>query len=757
MLWKLLDATYKKNPTRVVLFARNKNREPKVFEIPYSPYFYIMKDRMKVAKRMQVKIEDTDTKGIKGEDLIKIVASHPKEIPHLRNKFREVGVITFEANVRFVERFLIDKGITTSFDDNLVPKSFQDYKYKVGFIDIEVYSETFPEEHNVPIISIAYKDEENSIVWCSKKVSLESHFEIRSFSEEIAMLKDFLQFFKENCPDILVSFSSFDIWYLLGRMDKKEIDISELSPLKMVSYRKETKEGRIYGVQYVDYRELYGKIFDPPFWTLDYIAKKELGYGKLECDVFKDWKDLPSKVVQYNIRDVEILYELEKKLHLIEYYLVPLRDLTGLSFMDCLSASKIGFNLHLRKAKEKGIAFWTYSHQPLRPYSGAYVFAETGLYKNVLQFDWKELYPSIMETFHISIDTKIPHYSEYPKVCLDSVCFRTDIPGITNEVMKEPRKIRKKYKELYSKTGDIKFYWLSFVYKQIVNSNYGLYGYRRVTKEGVVASFLYDPEIAEAITLLGKEVLKELIRYNTEKGRQVVYGDTDSVFVISDEDPENLRREMEEWIAKYLKHKYGVDSKLYLAFERKLDKLLVIAKKRYVAVLEDGTKIFKGLEIVRRDTSDYTTETLSHFVDLILEGKDFKELSEFISREEQRIRRKEIDIMRLAIRCKCQKKHYRTLTENYKALLTANANGISISSGERFYKLYIRPIRVDINNKGYFISNVIGIRDKDDLISLRNISLDYKKIASANLAPLRNLLRRLTAKSLIKCTLDMFM
>jgi len=472
--------------------------------------------------------------------------------------------------------------------------------------------------------------------------------------------------------------------------------------------------------------------------------------------VYKDWNDLPSKVVQYNIRDVEILYELEKKLRLIEYYLVPLRDLTGLPFMDCLSASQIGFNLHLRKGKEKGIAFWTYSHEPLRPYSGAYVFAETGLYRNVLQFDWKELYPSIMETFHISIDTKTTHYSNYPKVCIDSVCFRTDIPGITNEVMREPRKIRRKYKELYAQTGDMKFYWLSFVYKQIVNSNYGLYGYRKVTKEGVVASFLYDPEIAEAITLLGKEVLKELIRYNTEKGRQVVYGDTDSVFVISDGDPEKLRKEMEEWIAKYLKEKYGVDSKLYLAFERKLDKLLVIAKKRYVAVLEDGTKIFKGLEIVRRDTSDYTTETLSRFVDMILEGKDFKELSEFILQEEQRIRRKEYDIMKLAIRCRCQKKYYRTLTENYKALLTANAKGIPISSGERFYKLYIRPIRVEINNKGYFISNVIGIRDKDDLINLRNISLDYKKIASANLAPLRNLLRRLTAKSLIKCTLDMF-
>jgi len=716
-----------------------------------------MKARREQASQMDFKTEDTQTKGIKGEELVKVLASYPKEIPRIRKQLEEHGILTFEANVRFVERFLIDKGITTSFDDDLVPKLFEDYKYKIGYIDIEIHSEIFPEEHNVPIISIAYKDDEHSIVWCKRRISLESSFEIRTFKKERKMLLDFVRFFKENCPDILVSFSSFDIWYLLGRMNKKAIDISELSPIGITTYKRESKEGRIYGVQYVDYRELYGKIFDPPFWTLDYIAKKELGYGKLECDVYKDWNDLPSKVVQYNIRDVEILYELEQKLKLIEYYLVPLRDLTGLPFMDCLSASRIGFNLHLRKGKEKGIAFWSYSHEPLRPYSGAYVFAETGLYKNVLQFDWKELYPSIMETFHISIDTKTTHHSKYPKVCLNSVCFRTDIPGITNEVMEEPRKIRRKYKELYAQTGDMKFYWLSFVYKQIVNSNYGLYGYRKVTKEGVIASFLYDPEIAESITLLGKEVLKELIRYNTEKGRQVVYGDTDSVFVISEEDPEKLRKEMEEWIAKYLKDKYGVDSKLYLAFERKLDKLLVIAKKRYVAVLEDGTKIFKGLEIVRRDTSDYTTETLSHFVDMILEGKDFKELSEFIFQEEQRIRKKEYDIMKLAIRCRCQKKYYRTLTENYKALLTANAKGIPISSGERFYKLYIRPIRVEINNKGYFISNVIGIRDKDDLINLRNISLDYKKIASANLAPLRNLLRRLTAKSLIKCTLDMFM
>ena len=96
MLWKLLDATYKKNPTRVILFARNRKREPRIFEIPYSPYFFIMKDRRNVAERIGVRISETDIKGIKGEELIKILASYPKEVPVLKRKFQEIGVITFE-------------------------------------------------------------------------------------------------------------------------------------------------------------------------------------------------------------------------------------------------------------------------------------------------------------------------------------------------------------------------------------------------------------------------------------------------------------------------------------------------------------------------------------------------------------------------------------------------------------------------------------------------------------------------------------
>ena len=100
------------------------------------------------------------------------------------------------------------------------------------------------------------------------------------------------------------------------------------------------------GISIIDYLDLYRKFTykAQESYRLDHIANVELGQKKLDHSEFETFKDFYTKnwqkFIEYNIKDVELVDQLEDKMRLIELCLTMAYDAkvnyTDVFFQVCL-------------------------------------------------------------------------------------------------------------------------------------------------------------------------------------------------------------------------------------------------------------------------------------------------------------------------------------------------------------------------------------------------------------------------------------
>ena len=188
--------------------------------------------------------------------------------------------------------------------------------------------------------------------------------------DEYTLLKTFLEWWQDNCPDVITGWNSalFDIPYLLARTERilGEGEHKKFSPFELVNKRKvrfaagrEMTAFEITGVAQLDYLDLYKKFtyVTRESYKLDFIAETELGKNKLESgfDTFKefyegDW----NRFVEYNIIDTVIVDELEDKMKLIELALTMAYD-AKCNYNDVFSAVRTWDSLLYNHLWEKNI------------------------------------------------------------------------------------------------------------------------------------------------------------------------------------------------------------------------------------------------------------------------------------------------------------------------------------------------------------------------------------------------------------------
>jgi DNA polymerase elongation subunit (family B) len=281
------------------------------FSIPYKRYGYLLDSKGKYNT-----IDDKKAKK---------VTSWSKDD-------EKAGMI-YESDVSPVTRTLIDM----YYDTDEISTN-----HNIIFLDIEVESKNgFPHsdvaENTITAISMWSSNTKKYYVFIldfDNKIKTlhstkEKEFYISKTEKEL--LNDFFSIYSKLNATIIVGWNSydFDIPYLynrsvkvLGRDGYGELYADKLSPISIVDYNgNRINSFVIAGVNHLDLMELY-KYFTynvEPAYTLDFICKKELGYGKIEYDGSLDdlYTNDINKFIEYNINDVQLLVELDKKLDFI--------------------------------------------------------------------------------------------------------------------------------------------------------------------------------------------------------------------------------------------------------------------------------------------------------------------------------------------------------------------------------------------------------------------------------------------------------
>ncbi len=580
----------------------------------------------------------------------------------LQNK----GIQMFESDIRPADRYLMERFINGSIEiigqsrlegentiwtnPQLKPSNFIP-KLKWLSIDIEtepikqsgenglLYSiaayGTFDKEDIKKVFVLNLENKEEII----RSVPGIKNAEIEYKSSEKDLILSFLQLVKKWDPDVIIGWHviGFDLKFLadkcrtlhipfvLGRGTKNTTVIERQRGMFSTEI-----EGRVVIDGPQTLRSAYFKFDD---YKLETVAQEILGRGKdispaedkLKEIVWRFNNDKPA-LAKYNLEDCILVTEIYQKTGVIEQ-LKTRSHITGLP-IDRVNMSVAAFDhLMLPAIHRKGrVAYDTDDVMQGQHAAGGHVFtSKPGLYHHVVVLDFKSLYPTIIRTFfidplslHEAIRLKHSDISQKNLVTTPSghIFSRSNhiLPDFLTNMMTQ--------RELAKRDHNSN---LSQAIKILMNSFYGVMG--------TTGCRFYHPDLPSAITGTGQWILKSTASFLRDKGYNVIYGDTDSVFVCLKEDefpnPASSGGKLQNWVNEYflrkIKDEFKVESKLEIEFEKYYPKFFLPAmrstkegaRKRYAGYMENGEIDFKGLEVVRSDWTElakiFQTELFERF------------------------------------------------------------------------------------------------------------------------------------------------
>lgn len=374
---------------------------------------------------------------------------------------------------------------------------------------------------------------------------------IISCKSEKVLLSKFLDKWEEIDPTIAVGFNSdfFDIPYLYYRI-KKVLgdDVYRLSPIGKIDENPYQPESpiKIGLVNCLDFMLLFKKYImkEEPSYKLGDIGTKYAKLGKIEYNGSLDrlFKDDPNKFIEYNLRDVEIIEALEDKLKFIQltilishlchtpyesiYYNTALNEgaiLTYLKRKNIVAPNKptttnpsireleVGDHVihqrgtptiegYIYSIEKHNVVIKTLSNQYIQrnlktvkkkdSYAGGYLLDITpGVYNWLSDFDYSSLYPSIIRSLNLSIETLIGRI-KIPNQNYNTWCSLIELQEMNpDEILTIERFNKKTYTITEGKTTVKKLFNLIKENKYIISANGTIYD---SDKKSIVAEILSD-------------------------------------------------------------------------------------------------------------------------------------------------------------------------------------------------------------------------------------------------------------------------
>jgi len=623
---------------------------------------------------------------LEGAPAREVQVAIPSDVPPLREALRADGIVCHEADIPFVTRYLIDRGIRAALrlegawrpgrriqriyeDAQLLPDTVTP-PLRVLSLDIE----TDPRAEQVWAFALFGRfphggriAEVHAVRPAGRGIAPDTVetgagaapcFYHRDEPELLRALRRRLE---EIDPDVLTGWNvvGFDLLVLETAFRRHGIPFflgrAEL-PCRIRPAREPwaTSRATVPGRAVLDGLDLLrGAFVRLDDYSLETAARTLLGEGKVFTaedraeEIARRYReDLPSFLL-YNLTDARLVVDILEKLDLIGLAARRSR-LTGLP-IDRVGASIAAFDfLYLAELHSRGIvAPSVAASEPGRagrgaddagadafdataedaPIGGYVLDSRPGIHENVWVFDYRSLYPSIILTFNIDplghARAKRDASASWVQAPNGAVFPRGEglLPGILRRLFPEREEARRK--------GDRV---AALAVKILMNSFYGVLATPRCR--------FHSTAVSNAITTFGHTVLLWTKARLEGMGYPVIYGDTDSVFVLSGiADPRAAQARGAEVAAalnaaltEWVRQQYDLPSHLQLEFERLFLKFFMPSlrharegsKKRYAGLVETpaGRQLsVTGLELVRRDWTVLAKDFQRHLLEKVLEGE----------------------------------------------------------------------------------------------------------------------------------------
>ncbi|APH38673.1 DNA-directed DNA polymerase [Methanohalophilus halophilus] len=453
----------------------------------------------------------------------------------------------------------------------------------------------------------------------------------------------------------------------------------------------------IPGRAVVDVLPLIRQEFSLKRYTLRNVSHELLDKEKLDVspqDMEEYWEDDGAKLyefINYARRDSELALELLLQLKLLDKH-IAVSQVSGTLLQDVISGGQTNMVEQLLLS-EYGKQNRVMSSKPDEHTSqqrrkmnenlkgGAVLEPHKGLHENVLVLDYKSLYPTIIMAHNLCYTTVVENTNlEADDLIISPTGDKFVKPrlykGIVPSVLEDLLRRRSETKQIMKKTSDENQHRVldatQLALKILLNSFYGYSGYARAR--------LYSLGMAGSVTSIGRENIarteeivcsqiggvilrNDEVYFRDEAGEirpddkqvnlSIVYGDTDSVFVhCMDKDnreisPDDLTLEESARVGSKVASLVtaSLPDPMELEFEATARRVLLVAKKRYAQWLfepagdgwKDKIKV-KGLETVRRDWCELTSNMLNRVLEYVLKEGNVEKAVEHVKTTVDRVR-----------------------------------------------------------------------------------------------------------------------
>ncbi|MGI6009818.1 MAG: DNA-directed DNA polymerase, partial [Methanomethylophilus sp.] len=442
---------------------------------------------------------------------------------------------------------------------------------------------------------------------------------------ESDIISGFAELIKREDPDVITGYNidNYDIRKIMERAEA--LKMKDALPWGRDGGEPKLFSGRFWRVKgrlIVDAWWAAKRELRPKQETLNAVSLQVLGEQKLDVDpghMDEEWNKNRDKVLKYCIQDANLALRILLKVETVRKGL-DLAAVTKLPAEDVLvsGTSTLADSLLIRAADRNGVGVPMNGRRRAARedrIEGGYVHTmKPGLYHWVVVLDFKSMYPSLIIANNICFTTLCddgeivaPSGARY----MSPERKRGLLPIILSGLMEQRDSIKKRMKETKDPEEHDYLNGLQAAVKVVMNTFYGVF-----------ASDFYrftDKSIGSSITSFARFYITGIIKQLEGDGYPVIYGDTDSVFVLSPyHDIEGSVKFGTEQAERFSK-----DGKT-LEFEKLMEPMFSHGmKKRYVGRVvwpeKQDELLVRGYEIRRSDSFDMQSRVLMQLFEMILD------------------------------------------------------------------------------------------------------------------------------------------